>query len=743
MQVQPRYRKPWHFSASVLAPVIFSLIVTACGVLGFVLWSTANADTQSLERQTQMIAHILADQLKAVPHAQESSAVQDAAVVNTSVNFNPKWIDQNLGLWMHDYFGHDRTFVLNADDNPVYAMNGGATAEPTIYSADYMVLAPLVARLRALIAKGDLEAYRRGARTDVPHVVDLVKVAGMPAIVSVFPLISKSRYRLQAPGTEFLHISIVFLDGKLAASLAAQYLLTDARFSLEETPNKDNADYPMMNSTGRFVAFFEWKQERPGAQMLNETIPVLVIGFLIGGILVFLLLDKLRRSSSALEKGRRQAEYQASHDALTGLPNRAMFDVALGYAIADLPRSENGLTLFMLDLDRFKQVNDTRGHQAGDELIQSVARRLDRLIAPPNTICRIGGDEFALICNHCGDERQAQRVAREMIEVIDRPFEVAGSEVFIGVSIGIAQTLDPHADRSELVRKADIALYEAKATGRNRSVVYKAEMNDVLQLRSTIEEELREALKRTDQLSVVFQPLVSQATGRICGLEALSRWRHPTLGHVSPADFIPVAESAGLIEALGEGVLRRACEMGVRWPGLTLAVNISPPQLRNPSFASRVFDLLAETGMRAEDLELEITEGILLEDEHVTTETLRKCRDAGIKIALDDFGTGYSSLNYLKQYAVDRIKIDRSFINQLADGGVSVAIVQAMVTLAHAMGIEVTAEGVETEEQRQILAAMGCNTFQGYLFSPPVDVARIETMLAQAATPATRRSNVA
>jgi len=743
MHEETRHRRPWHFSASVLAPVIFSLVVTASGVLGFVLWSTANADTQSLQRQTQMVAHILSDQLKAVPHAQESAAVQDTAVVNTSVNFNQKWVDRNLGVWMHDYFGHDRTFVLNAEDNPVYAMNGGTTMPPSLYTDDYIALAPLVARMRGLIAEGDLEAYRKGKISQVPHVVDLVKLNGLPAIVSVFPLISNTRYRLQQPGSEFLHISIVFLDADLASRLADQYVLTNARFSLNEARDDDHADYPMMNSAGRFVAFFEWQQDRPGAQMLNETIPVLVIGFLIAGILVFLLLDKLRRSSSALETGRRQAEYQASHDALTGLPNRAMFDVTLGQAILDLPKSEHALTLFMLDLDRFKQVNDTRGHQAGDALIQAVSRRLDELVKAPNTICRIGGDEFALICHYCSNEQEANGLAQRMIDIIDRPFDLAGSEVFIGVSIGIAQTLDSATDRSELIRKADIALYEAKAGGRNRAVIYKAEMNDVLQLKNTIEEELREALRRDDQLSVVFQPLVDRRSGRISGLEALSRWRHPILGHISPADFIPVAESTGLIEVLGEAVLRRACEIGRRWPGLTMAVNISPPQLRNPAFASKVFDLLAQTGMRAEDLELEITEGILLEDEHVTTETLRKCRSAGIKIALDDFGTGYSSLNYLKQYAVDRIKIDRSFVNQLADGGVSVAIVQAMVTLAHAMGIEVTAEGVETEEQREILAAMGCNTFQGYLFSQPVDVSKIQDMLASSTHTPVRRNRVA
>ena len=253
-------------------------------------------------------------------------------------------------------------------------------------------------------------------------------------------------------------------------------------------------------------------------------------------------------------------------------------------------------------------------------------------------------------------------------------------------------------------------------------------MNVLVQGRHTIEAELREALKRTDQLWVAFQPLFSRDGGRLSGAEALVRWSHPRLGQIPPSRFVAVAESSGLIEALGEFVLRRACDMGARWPGNTIAVNISPAQLRNPHFPDLVFRTLAASGMRPEDLEIEITESILLDDENITANAIRTFRAAGIQIALDDFGTGYSSLNYLKRYPVDRIKIDRSFVSQLAATSASNAIVQAMVTLAHALGIQVTAEGVETSEQHRVLVAMGCNTFQGYLLSPPLTAQRMEQL---------------
>jgi predicted signal transduction protein with EAL and GGDEF domain len=307
------------------------------------------------------------------------------------------------------------------------------------------------------------------------------------------------------------------------------------------------------------------------------------------------------------------------------------------------------------------------------------------------------------------------------------------------VSIGIVNVTGGNAEPRELVRKADIALYEAKAGGRNRAVVYEEHMNELLQLQHTIEGELREALLRDDQLSVAFQPLIDQRSRKVIGADALARWHHPKYGQISPARFIPVAENTGLIEALGEFVLRRACELGARAPGRTIAVNISPTQLRNPRFSVQVFDILHQTGMRPVDLELEITESILLDDEHVSAQNLRTFRAAGIHIALDDFGTGYSSLSYLMRYPVDRIKIDRSFVSQLSEGHVSVAITQAIVTLAHAMEIEVTAEGVETEAQAVILGRLGCNTLQGFLFSGGVAGERITAIFADKANAPDRR----
>ena len=345
---------------------------------------------------------------------------------------------------------------------------------------------------------------------------------------------------------------------------------------------------PLKNAAGRFITFFEWQLQSPGQAMLTQTIPAIVIAFLVAGIIAVFLLDQLWRKSRALEAGRVDAEHQAQHDTLTNLPNRLSFEAALLRTIAQRPARDRRTSVMMLDLDRFKQVNDTLGHQAGDDLIVAVGQRLRQFLQPGDLLARLGGDEFAILYGHSPGLGEPLPLSRRIIEAIGKPFDIFGSEAFVGVSIGIATPDGNEADSRELIRKADIALYEAKNGGRNRAVVFEESMSELLQNRHTIEAELREALRRTDQLSVDFQPLFGATHTRIVGAEALARWRHPRLGQVSPAHFIPVAEQSGLISALGEFVLRRACEIGAAWPGYVIAVNISPAPLRDPAFRARI-----------------------------------------------------------------------------------------------------------------------------------------------------------
>ena len=729
MRIEPRLLTQWRFSASALTPAILLLVMAAAIIFGFVLWSSANVDRASLDRQTGLVQFVIDEELAKVPRTQESVALWDEAITNTKLTFDEEWVDSNLGGWLYEYYGLDSVAILNESDQLIYTMNEGVSPAPELFAAQSSVLMAQVPALRALLATDAVKNYLEGNGATYPQAVDIRQVAGRPAIVSIVPIADDTQAVHQEPGSEFLHLTVGYLDPTVAADLARLYVFDEGTFTSEPMTSEGYASLPVTSKSGEVVTFFQWRPARPGTDMLMQTAPILAAAFLIAAILVIAMVHRLWESSRALEAGRMKAEYQATHDALTGLPNRLDFERQLADAIARSIRDDTQVALLMLDLDDFKMINDTLGQQAGDELIRAVGQRLQELFEGQVTLAHMGGDEFALI--HAGKTAAdtAADLARQAIAAIGKPFIVSHSEAFVGASIGIALTADGGTDGVELSRKAGIALFEAKSKGPNRAVFYEDTMDEALQSRHLIEAELREALRGNDQLTVAFQPLFDTATGTIQGAEALVRWNNPRLGLVSPAHFIPIAERAGLIEDVDEFVLRRSCERGARWPGTIFAVNVSPVQLRNPKFADRVFDQLKQADMRPQDLELEITEGILIEEERTALASLHEFRQTGIRIALDDFGTGYSSLNYLKRYPVDRIKIDRSFVGQLARDNVSAAIVRAMVTLAHALNIKVTAEGIETREQMELLVEMGCDTLQGFLLSPPTTPRLLEVML--------------
>ncbi len=664
------------------------LLLTGAAVGGFVLWSTSSTDERAYQVQSQTVAQVLENRRLGLLHEQESVAVSDDTLRNTKFSFESSWVRSRLGTWMHRFFQHSRVAVLDEHNEPVFvAEHGWETTRSAYTNIVAPVASPFVDRLRLAIAGGALESFLAGRRAAPPALSEFALVGGRPAIISVMPIFSDTGQLHQVRGSEYMLVSVLDLDDRLAQSITREYLIKDAAFVLRPSALPDRAARPIISASGRIIGFLEWAREYPSRRLMAQMSPALIAGFTIAAVLVLLLMTQLRRSSVAVEASRRHAEHQAAHDRFTGLPNRSSFDSYLVTTLAQKAGTGARIDLMLLDLDRFKQVNDTLGHQAGDELICRVSDRIREVVGRSVFVARIGGDEFALVSTD-EDGTDPLDLSARLIEAIGRPFTLRQFQAFVGASIGIVSANATDAEPRELVRKADIALYDAKAGGRNRSVVYEEHMNELIQLQHTIEAELREALAGDGALSVAFQPLVDQRSRRVTGAEALARWHHPKFGQISPARFIPVAENTGLIEQLGAFVLRRACELGALAPGRTVAVNISPTQLRNPQFSAQVFDILNTTGMRATDLELEITESILLDDEYISAQNLLTFRAAGIHIALDDFGTGYSSLSYLKRYPVDRIKIDRSFVSQLASGHVSVDITRALVTLAHAMNIE-------------------------------------------------------
>lgn len=410
--------------------------------------------------------------------------------------------------------------------------------------------------------------------------------------------------------------------------------------------------------------------------------------------------------------------HMASHDALTDLPNRVLLRRRIEHELTETDRTGRSFAVLCLDLDEFKTINDTLGHPFGDELLRQVARRLSAARRPEDLVVRLGGDEFAVVMTGLAGSAEARRYADTLIETLGRPYLIEGHEAIVGVSLGIAM-VTPGLDPDEILKRADLALYCAKAEGKNRYRVFEAHMEADIRHRRDLLVDLHLALARKE-FEPYFQPQVDLATRRIVGFETLLRWRHPVRGLISPLDFIPLAEETGLIDPIGEWVLRRACEIAATWPAdLRLAVNVSARQLRSPSFPAALASTLAETGLEPHRLELEITESALLDINSEVRTTLLAMKERGVRISMDDFGTGYSSLSCLRSFPFDKIKIDRSFVHAMVEDGDSRAIVVAILQLARSLGMSTTAEGIETEEQADLLHREGCEEAQGFLFGAP------------------------
>ncbi len=452
---------------------------------------------------------------------------------------------------------------------------------------------------------------------------------------------------------------------------------------------------------------------------------------LTSAVAVVLVMSFLYRSIvdlvTELEQRQEAAQHQALHDQLTGLANRALLEDRLSQALTRYRRSGEQVALLMLDLDRFKQVNDTLGHNAGDRLVTEVGERLRSLIRETDTVARIGGDEFAIVQVSPKGEADVRRLCERIIATIREPFIIGEREARVGVSIGAVFASKEVAEASELLRKADITMYRAKAAGRDCFRIFTEAMDADVQRRDQIESSLRTELRGGSSIELHYQPIIG-GNGTVVGLEGLLRWFHPTLGQVPPSEVIPIAEECGVIDQLGLIAFRDACKMAKRRPELTVAVNLSPVQFRDPSFPAILRGIVGEEGIEPGQMELEITESLFIEHGSLCSQSIQQLRSDGFRIALDDFGTGYSSLSCLRRFPVDKIKLDRSFID-IAARDQSIAIIRAAVTLGHAMDLEVVAEGVSCREEEQIALEAGCDALQGHLYAHAMPADELETFL--------------
>jgi len=490
----------------------------------------------------------------------------------------------------------------------------------------------------------------------------------------------------------------------------------------------DGRHYPMEDCAVRMATLagqashrndeVHWRADGTSFPVEFWSHPMYQDGVLVGSVVAFIDISEHKQTEAELHR-------LAYYDSLTGLPNRILFNDRLHQALTDARRHHRLVALMLLDIDRFKIVNDTMGHEAGDLLLSEVAARLRRSIRDGDTVSRLGGDEFALVFADVGEIRHVAQLAQNVLSQFTEPVTIGGREVFSGASIGIALYPADTDDADSLLKFADSAMYHAKENGRNNYQFYSHEMTATVQARLRLETDLRRALDH-HEFFLHYQPQVDARSNRITGVEALLRWRDPAGNTIPPAQFIPLAEDTGLIVPIGKWVLETACAQLKRWHDaghgeLTLSVNVASRQFRDLMFPDTVSQAIASSGILSQALELEITESILLEHSDETLRTLNDLKKIGVTLAIDDFGTGYSSLSYLKRFPIDRVKIDQSFVRDLASDNDDLAIVRAIIALARAMRLAVIAEGVETGEQLALLRHEDCHEYQGYLFAHPMD----------------------
>ncbi|WP_126174402.1 putative bifunctional diguanylate cyclase/phosphodiesterase [Altericroceibacterium xinjiangense] len=696
------------------------------GVVGLMFWSTSSVDELAGRRQHKLVAKVLAESTVRIAHDQEGVTVWDDAVNEVRrERLDLDWLDQNVGIWMHGYYGHDAAFVLDPANRPIYSMIEGARRTPQDFASMADEMIPLVADLRELQQAADTD-LPEGQLT--PGVTDILMVNAHPSVVSVKPIVSDTGEIEQPLGKEFVHISVRRLDGSFIEAVRGDYGIEDARFVHTAALRPGETAQPLRSRAGDIIGYIAWRPFQPGQTVFMRLAPVFMSAAALMASILFLLMRRVARRTRELNESNAAVEHLAFHDVLTGLPNRALFEDRLTHALAVLRRTaERPVALLFLDLDRFKMVNDTLGHAAGDELIREFARRLSSTIRASDTAARLGGDEFAIIQTDISSADDIEDLCKRIVKSASEPFLISGSRVHIGVSIGVALAGKDGLDAEELARCADIALYEVKAQGRGHYVLFNPVMDEPIRARQHAEKDLRAALDAGDQLSLVYQPTYSAADGSVAGVEALLRWQHPESGNVPPAVFIPMAEEIGLIEPLGDWVLAQACRDARAWPIPTISINVSPVQLRNPLFARRTMSIIQDAGIDPGRLELEVTETAVMEQAGQCALNLRMLREFGIRVALDDFGTGYSSFSHFNALEVDRVKIDRTFVARIDDQGGGSAIIQAIVKLAHASGFRITAEGVETDDQKTFLERIGCDDLQGFLLDYPMNAGEIGT----------------
>ncbi len=712
-----------HVRLSVVVPIGVIVAVAIVCIVVAVLGSAQRADEVALDTERQLFTRALTNHGERVLREIESVATSEIANRKIRVNFDPEWVEAYVGLRLQSFFDHDFVFVADSADRFLFASLGHRSVDPNWFNTIRPDVTPIFDLVRGRAGAGAAQ------NSSLHRAVRLQPFLGRPAIVAavaVTPPDDNSPFMdAEAP----LVLSVKFIDEDVLADIASRLQLRNLHKVDKDPVAPGDYVFDLTDKQGQAIARFAWKPKQPGAEIVQSVIPFIAVALAGFALLAGLVLRYMRRTAETIAAGETRLRHLAMHDPLCGLPNRIFFGERLEAIIEKVRQGSRTAAVFYIDLDHFKDVNDTLGHPVGDELIRSVTQRLSRTLRGDDLVARLGGDEFAVITSGDFDHATLQTMATRMIATICAPYSIGSQTIVIGASIGIALIHEHVGGAADIMRHADMALYRAKNEGRNRACIYDSAMDANLLKRKLLENDLRAAIEN-DALRVAYQPIVNNSGETVLGVEALCRWTHPERGEIPPTEFIPIAENSGLIIELGERMLRRACLDGKAWPGITVSVNVSPLQFRRADFVDVVERILSETDFEPTRLELEVTESTLLGNVDTAELAMFRLKALGVRLALDDFGTGYSSLLYLRRFPFDKLKIDSSFVRSIERAADAAAIVHAVVSLGRGLGMKVTAEGVETAEQHLFLRAAGVHSMQGYRFGRPGPAADISTRLA-------------
>jgi diguanylate cyclase (GGDEF)-like protein len=718
---------------SIVMPIGLAVAVAIVCIVVAVLTSARRADEVALDNDKQLFTNAIAHRGEWAMRKLASVVLAEQDAGGVALRTDLDWVRRRLATWLRTLMDHDLILVADGTDSLVYSIVGrssGATQTPDRVPD----LSPTLSFLRHP-ASGVPERAARLAEASTLNeqwrqTALLQQVHGRPAVTTGLVLGSTDATPDNAAGgAPPIVLTLQFVDDEFLADISKRLNLNNLREVGTQPVSSSDFAHDFLDSSGHTIARFAWTPTRPGSAILASVVPFVIVALAGFTLLAGLVFRYMRTTAATIAAGETRMRHLALHDPLSGLPNRIFFGERLEAVIDSVRRGGPQAGVFYIDLDHFKDVNDTLGHPIGDELIRNVTARLSRTLRGDDLVARLGGDEFAVITTAATDAADLQAIATRIICGVSAPYSINGHNIVIGSSIGIAVIDKRTGGAADIMRYADMALYRAKNEGRNRACVYDAAMDADLLQRKLLEADLRHAIEN-DGLHVLYQPIVNNSGEKMVGVEALARWTHPTRGEMPPAEFIPIAEHSGLIIELGEWVLRRACLDGKDWPGLTVAVNVSPLQFRRLNFVEMVERILADTEFDPARLELEVTESTLLGNVETAQAAMLRLKALGVRLALDDFGTGYSSLLYLRKFPFDKLKIDRSFVRSIEKAPDAAAIVHAVVSLGRGLGMKVTAEGVETPEQHLFLRAAGVHTMQGYRFGRPSSAADISARLA-------------